>query len=254
MLGKQRVRKALAVAGTAAVLVGLATFGPSPVDAEVVTVEGEAFGIDGSVTIAAGLDPELEPEEIIEIEPTPAVVLPSTGSNEPIEETQLSFLEPGVIAVAIMRVSTQGSLSTANVNGLVFSETLLDNVDILDGLIVAEELESACLHEESTQATTVNFNELVINGEPIAQSPAPNTVVPIPDVGEVRLNVVEEVAGRIQVIAMEVEFEFEGEMVGSLRLGLAECGTEVLQVVDDEPFVPEADLADAFEGDPEFTG
>ncbi|OWY62911.1 hypothetical protein B7486_55895 [cyanobacterium TDX16] len=254
MLGKQRVRKALAVAGSAAVLVGLATFGPSPVDAEVVTVEGEAFGIDGLVTIPAGQDPEVDPEETIEIEPTPAVVLPSTGSDDIIEESVLGFVEPGVIDIDIMYVSTQGSLSTANVNGGVFSETLLDNVELLSGLIVAEELESECLHREDVQATAVNFNELVIDGTPIEQSPEPNTVVSIPDVGEARLNVVEEVAGRIQVIAMELVFDIEGEVAGSLRLGLAECGTEVLDVVDDQPVVPESQLADAFEGDPEFTG
>ena len=79
-------------------------------------------------------------------------------------------------------------------------------------------------------------------------------MVVIPDVGEARLNVVEEGPGRIQVIAMELEFELDDGPSGSMRLGLAECGTEVLDVVDDRPFVPQADLADAFSGDPEFTG
>jgi len=100
----------------------------------------------------------------------------------------------------------------------------------------------------------VEFNELEIDGTAIAASPAPNTEIPVPDVGTVRLNVQTETANRIEVAAMEVEFDVEDGPSVDLRLGVSECGTEVLDLVDDEPFVPIADLADPFDGDPEFTG
>ena len=68
----------------------------------------------------------------------------------------------------------------------------------------------------------------------------------------------ERTGNRIEVAAVEIEFDVDFEQqdvaAGSLRLGVSECGTEVVEEVDGVPIVPEAELADAFEGDPEFTG
>lgn len=263
MLGNQRIRRASATIGAGALLLTLGVVGPSPADAEVVTIDGEAYGIEGLLLVPGEL--QGDPEQEVVIEPTPAVVLPDTGTDETPETADESLFEIApFLDIFFMSVGTQGNLTSANQAGGVISDTLLDDFvflpggDFPDGFIRADEIESTCLLDEGREIAGVDFNGLFVGDTEIEQTPDPNTELVVPDFGTIRFNVQERSGNRIEVAAMEMEFDVDFEdndiLAGSLRIGVAECGTELANVVDDAPVVPIAELADAFEGDPEFTG
>jgi hypothetical protein len=259
MWGNTRVRTGLAVVGSLGVLTGIALVGGPAVDAEVVTVAGLATGIEGDVTYPPEQVGDPDVEEVIE--PYPNVLLPDEGTaeDEVLSESEITFDLEDVLAVDRFVVQTQGDLGTATVLGGVFSDSLVDNLSAFEGRIVAESLRASCGYDEgAVTALNVDFEELFIDGVEIDEVPAPGTVVDIPGVGEVTMNIQEERAGRVEVTAMQIDFDLSDGDVdgvrGVLRLGIAECGLEEVDEVDDQQVVPEADLADPYDGDPAFTG
>lgn len=253
MLGKHEVRTALAVLGAGAAIAGFAIVGPSA-DAELVTVDGLATGIEGEVTYPAE---EVDGDPIVEtIEPTPNVLLPAEGTpeDEAVEDIVGFFQIEDVLDVQGMVVGTQGSLGDSEFRGAVFSDTTIDNLFVRD-VIQADTIRSGCaLHEGGLSALSVDFEEVTIDGTEIEASPDPNTEIEVPDFGTVFLNVQEEAEDHVEVTAMQIDFEVEAGPSGVLRIGISECGKEEVQEIAGEQFVPQSDLADPFEGDPEFTG
>jgi hypothetical protein len=263
MLGNRRIRIAASIAGVAGLLAIVGLLGPSA-NAEIATVSGEAYGIAGEITVP-NPDPLEDPITEV-IEPRPAVTLPANGQGDQIEDTELNFDVEDDLVIQGMTVGSEGSLPSGGNRGGTFSDTLVDNLFLIQDpedlefgyLIHADALRSSCVHDGPRSVAGVDFEDLVIAGVDIEEQPAPNTVIELPDgLGEVRLNVQEEGPGRIAVTAMEIEYDFEDPedpREGSLRLGFAECGiTEVVEE-NNQVVIPDSDIADAFEGDPEFTG
>src|SRR5579872_3738020 len=83
--------------------------------------------------------------------------------------------------------STQTSTTTT-----VQASSDVQNVNVLAGLITADEVKTVVVSQvTSSSATSVNnsvFTNLVVAGVHISGTPAPNTVIPLPGLGEVILN------------------------------------------------------------------
>jgi hypothetical protein len=258
MLGNRRIRTAIATTGAAALLLGLGTFGTSPVGAEseIVEVAGHAYGITGEIT----MPPEVpgDPDEVLEIDPVPEVFLPADGEGSEEQDDELTFnvtSEAGleVLDIFAMQATTQGDLPDDTFIGGSISDTLIDNLLLLD-VIEADEIRSSCILDTRRELAGVELEGVFVNGDEMPAEPDPNTEVEVADFGTVRFNVQEIVGNRVQVVAMEVDFDIEDGPSGELQFGLAECGIEVLDETVVPDFVPDTDPADAFDGDPEFTG
>jgi hypothetical protein len=261
MLVNRRTRIAACIAATVGVFALAAALSPAA-NAELERVAGEAYGVDGRIEIF-GDTPIVD-----DIEPTPAVLLPAAGSSSTIVETETNFSSAGVLTIEDMDVRTFGFLGNDDIAGqegralsssVVDGFSLLPDQEFIDGIISATRVGSVCEHVEGESGSEVLYQDLEIAGVDVPSTVDPGTVYPVPGFGEVRLNVIQETAGRIEVAAMEIEFAIEDDAEepvaeGSLRVGVSECGSEVLDVVNNQPIVPESNLADAFEGDPEFTG
>lgn len=156
------------IRGLAAVLALLALLAlPLSAYAQAATaVSGQAYGI-----AATGL---------VEIEPTPLVVLPATGGDE--ADTLASFDEAG-ITTGVLEVSTSGTLdpaastATATVNDLAVSLDVLGTgtaTDIASATTLQATSDSMCnddgtaesMGDSIVEGLTVLGNDVTVTGEP----------------------------------------------------------------------------------------
>lgn len=260
MLGVRRVlRAAGGVLATGALLVGAGSLGAGPADAELVEIAGYAYGVAGEVTVPPAA-PDGDPT-VIEYEPTPEVLLPPEGTDgTPIVESVTDFAIGDSLAVDVISVQTDGSFGTETELGGTFTEALLDNFELRDTagdevIAAAESVRAFCVKDELRELGETVVEEMVVDGEDVPTNPEPDTEYAVDGYGTVRFNVQQVVGDTITVTAMVVELDTDDGITGTLELGVAECGIEVLEVVEDGPdVVPDAVPADAFDGEPAFTG
>ena len=206
-----------------------------PARADVNFTRGGAFGESVDVTLA-GTD--------INSGPTPVVTLPPTGGG-PFTDNLAQVDLPDALLAQVLQVSTEGALGPAG-----FVESSADVANVRIGPAASPVLEATAVHSEcradSLGSTgTASLASLEIGGEGGALEPPPNTVIPVPGVGEIRLN--EQISsstrgeeeGVTNITVNAIHVVFDGPLgTGDIIISQSRCEVQGPNVV-----IPEVAIA-----------
>ncbi len=132
------------------------------------TVSGEAFGSEIAL-------------DTLVVEKNPRSLLSSQGGNATAGAASVTV--PGTLSSGTVTTSTSGSIGPVSASAQ--SETEVQGLDVLNGLVTADVLDAmaSCTGDGATascSAAGTTFVNLVVNGNPVALNPPPNTMIPVP--------------------------------------------------------------------------
>lgn len=207
-----------------------------PARADVNFTRGGAFGESVDVTLA-GID--------INSGPSPVVTLPPTGGG-PFTDNLAEVNLPDALLAQVLQVSTEGALGPA---GFVESSADVANVRVGPSdspILGATAVHSECRADSLGSTGTASLASLSIGGEPVANlEPPANTVIPVPGVGEIRLN--EQISsstrgeeeGITNITVNAIHVVFDGALgTGDIIISQSRCEVQGPNVV-----IPEVALA-----------
>lgn len=147
------------------------------------TVSGEAFGVFVGITSVNGT--------IVSVPKRPDVVLPSGGGAA--QDQIASITSPGVIDSQTLTVQTSGSINGSNAKAQSTATT--QHLNILNGLVTADAVVAVASSTGNVGVSATSSGAgstllgLTIGGVVMGNvTPLPNTIVPLPGVGNVILN------------------------------------------------------------------
>jgi hypothetical protein len=224
--------RAVAVALTAMLCVGIAMAAPASADVTDVSGSG-AFGESVNVTVLG--------TGSVSSGPAPTVNLPAGGGG-PITDSLANVNLPGVLTTGLLNVSTQGqnlgshngtSTSSAQVNGTTLLAALAPSIGA--PLLTADVISSQCTSNGDGSSGSSNLVGLEVAGNPITVSPPPNTTIDVLGAITVTLNeqIVNDSGGEasITVNAVHVRLNLDGLATGDVILSQSRCraaGPDVL--------------------------
>jgi hypothetical protein len=146
------------------------------------TVSGEAYGVSVNVAGVNGTS--------VTVPKTPDVVLPPGGGTE--QNQIASITIPGTLASQTLAVTTTGSINGTNASAQ--SSAAVEHLNILNGLVTADSVVAVASSTgngttASSSAAGSTLLGLTVGGVVFGNvTPLPNTVIPLPGVGNVILN------------------------------------------------------------------
>lgn len=156
-----------------------------PARADVDSVQGVATGVVVSGFLGA-------------IPPTPTVALNADESSPPAALGPFAGTSTGTSLPGFVELFSTGALSVStsaanlageNHAGSVESRAVVLDVDAGAGLATATSIASVCTASGNGSTGTTFIQGALFNGEPFANgTPAPNTVIQVPNIGTVTLN------------------------------------------------------------------